>query len=74
MLIAVPQPSGQFRAELTVLRIDDVLTSVFHGHARGREAVKLVRAERVGVRLVPAQGLEVQLDLLLESRFRERER
>ena len=64
MLVVVAQPAGELGAELAVLRVDDVFDSVFHGDARGREAVLLERPERVGERRVPAQGLEVQGDLL----------
>jgi hypothetical protein len=66
----VTEPAGELRAKLARLGVDDVLASVLHGHARGREAFVLERAERVGERRVPAQGLEVQRDLLLW--FRER--
>ena len=51
-----------------MLRVDDVLASVFNGHARGGEAVLLVGLERLGERRVPTQGLEVQRLFLLESR------
>ena len=63
----VTQLACELGAELAVLRVQDVLASVLDGDARGREAVGLERAERVGVRLVPAQGLEVQRDLLLKE-------
>src|SRR5207248_7452728 len=68
VLVVVTQPARELGAQLTVPRVDDVLASVFHGRARGREAVLLEGTERVGVRRVPAQGLEIQRDVLLESR------
>jgi hypothetical protein len=70
VFIVVTQLAGELSAELALLRIDDIFASMFHGHARGREAVVLERPERVGERGVPAQGLEMQRDLLLRVGFR----
>src|SRR5262249_35713021 len=67
MLVVVAQPAGELRTKLALLRVHDVLASVLDGDTRGRETVGLIRAERVGMRLVPAQGLQVQLDLLLRK-------
>ena len=57
-LVVMAQLPAELGAELTVLRVDDVIDSVFHGHSRWGEAVLLERPERVGVRRIPAQGLE----------------
>src|SRR5262249_19560764 len=68
MLVGVPQPAGDLRATLAVLRVDDVLASVLDRRPRGDETVLLVREERLGERVVPAQGLKIQrLCLLKES-------
>jgi hypothetical protein len=60
MLAFMPELPGCLRAKLTELGVDDVVDSVFHGRARGNEAVLLVRPERFGERLVPAEGLQIQ--------------
>ena len=39
MLVRVTQLACELRAELAVLRVQDVLASVLDGDARGREAV-----------------------------------
>ena len=67
MLVGMPQPAGRNGTELTELRVDDVLAAMLDGCARGHEAVQLIRVERLGQRRVPAQGLEVQRDLLLRA-------
>ena len=68
-LVFVAQAAAELRAELAVLRVDDVFASVFHGHARGRKAVLLIGPERIGYRRVPAEGLEVQRWFLLRFGF-----
>ena len=60
MLSFMTELSRRLHAELTELGVDDVVDSVLHGRARGHEAVLLVRPERFGERLVPAERLQIQ--------------
>src|SRR5262249_43742396 len=72
MLVRMPEPAGDLCSKLAVLGVDDVLGSVLDRRPRGDETVLLVRVERLGERVVPAQGLKVQRVCLLKESVPER--